>query len=396
MRTLAATCLILSSATLTTACLWDYDTLREERARFPNALELITGKFIRHSKEFYQWRIEDRTKRIAQQPDNVALYDDLAVAYDKTGNQSEAIATIMAKEELKPGQYETAANLGTFHIHAGNLEEGLQHIDRAIEINPDAHFGREIYQKLLVQYVLKYRTPENAKLPLYRKHAPKSWTGNSHVYFDAERAVAIGFGQFVLEERPQANTNAEQEELQRATKGILGMMRFGHFDSPVLLEALGTLLLSDANDRDKDAKQLATRAFLKASQEADDPTAREDYKAMAWGALRGQVKSPTQTDQVSLASIERQLSTEVAAADKWFHENIERDEKTWIAKGKDVEALFDAKYRQNPSQPFEPVPLPAGVAALWVGIAIIAATLFFAVIVRFYLRRTTRRQTAAD
>ena len=42
------------------ACMWDHDTLRQERARFPHALELITGKFLRHSKEAYEWRIRDR------------------------------------------------------------------------------------------------------------------------------------------------------------------------------------------------------------------------------------------------------------------------------------------------------------------------------------------------
>ncbi len=37
------------------ACLWDTDTLQMERQRFPDALELITGKFLRHSREFYDW-----------------------------------------------------------------------------------------------------------------------------------------------------------------------------------------------------------------------------------------------------------------------------------------------------------------------------------------------------
>jgi hypothetical protein len=54
------------------ACLWDYDTLRQERARFPGALELITGKFLRHSPEFYQWRIEDRRRRLDADPRNGA------------------------------------------------------------------------------------------------------------------------------------------------------------------------------------------------------------------------------------------------------------------------------------------------------------------------------------
>ena len=61
---------------------------------------------------------------------------------------------MLQKEQLYPGLYETRANLGTFYIHAGELEQGVEQIELAIEINPDAHFGREIYQKHLVNYVL--------------------------------------------------------------------------------------------------------------------------------------------------------------------------------------------------------------------------------------------------
>ncbi len=152
--------------TTTSACLWDTDTLAMERQKFPETLELITGQFLRHSPEFYRWRVEDREKRIAVEPNRLELYDDLAVAYDKLGEHQKAIETILAKEKLKPGLYETYANLGTFYIHSGQLEEGLKHIDKAIEINPDAHFGREKYQRLLVEYVLMKRSKGVSGLPL--------------------------------------------------------------------------------------------------------------------------------------------------------------------------------------------------------------------------------------
>ena len=132
------------------ACMWDYDTIKMERTRFPGTLELITGKFLRHSPEFYQWRIKNRLKRLESDPANSALLDDLAVAYDKTDQHDKAIATALKTEKLHPGRYETAANLGTFYFHSGKLTEGIPYIDAALKINPDAHFGREKYQKLLV------------------------------------------------------------------------------------------------------------------------------------------------------------------------------------------------------------------------------------------------------
>jgi hypothetical protein len=87
--------------TTTSACLWDTDTLAMERQKFPEALELITGQFLRHSPEFYRWRVEDRQKRIAAEPDRIELYDDLAVAYDKLGEHQKAIETILAKEKSR-------------------------------------------------------------------------------------------------------------------------------------------------------------------------------------------------------------------------------------------------------------------------------------------------------
>src|SRR6476646_9780391 len=91
---LAATLLAtLLTSSVALACLWDYDTIKMERARFPGTLELITGKFLRHSPEFYKWRIENRLKRLKADPTNAALLDDLAAAYDKTGQHDKAIET---------------------------------------------------------------------------------------------------------------------------------------------------------------------------------------------------------------------------------------------------------------------------------------------------------------
>src|SRR5262245_2633799 len=148
------------------ACLWDYDTIKMERTRFPSTLEIITGKFLRHSPEFYQWRLENRLKRLESDPNNAELLDDLAVAYNKTGQHDKAIETALKTEKLHPGRYQTAANLGTFYFYAGKMDEGVPHIDRALKINPDAHFGREKYQKSLFEYALKQKKGTPLKLPL--------------------------------------------------------------------------------------------------------------------------------------------------------------------------------------------------------------------------------------
>ena len=52
MRWLLAIVLVIAAPAIAIACMWDSDTLKQERARFPDALELITGKFLRHSNTF--------------------------------------------------------------------------------------------------------------------------------------------------------------------------------------------------------------------------------------------------------------------------------------------------------------------------------------------------------
>ncbi len=62
LRTAAVFAALLLPA-VAVACSWDYDTIRRERTRFPGTLELLTGKFLRHSPEFYGWRVADEIGR---------------------------------------------------------------------------------------------------------------------------------------------------------------------------------------------------------------------------------------------------------------------------------------------------------------------------------------------
>ena len=324
------------------ACLWDSDTLEEERRQFPSVLELITGKFLRHSPAFYEWRIEDRKRRIEEEPDNVALYDDLAVAYEKTGQTDLAIETILKKEEISPGLYETYANLGTFYIHAGRLEEGLTEIEKAIEINPDAHFGREVYQKLLVEYVLSKQQDGKLQLPMFP---------------DSNGYGVYGFGEQVMNsvrEGYRWSDDELREEGERATKGILGMMRFGNFDSPVLLESLSDLLMM--RDELAQAKQLAARALLQASYVGDSDLV-PDYRRKVKAVLTMQTRGEDSISEVTLEEIETQFRDELAEAAAWYEE-VSSLESTWIANGQNPEIEFARYYSEPPSQSKRALPPP--------------------------------------
>lgn len=313
------------------ACLWDYDTLKQERSRFPSTLELITGKFLRHSPEFYQWRIEDRLKKLKSDPKNLAWHDDLAVAYDKIGQPDKAIAMMEAKETIQPGLYETYANWGTFLIHKGEFARGLPYIDKAIAINPDAHFGREKYQKWLVEYVASKATNGKPSLPLCGKPNHHRAGGHFQIYLSTKLGVPL---------------SKNQVELSRAIQGVLGIMRFSKHDSPIVLEALGDLLLGQNSDFD--AKLLATRAYLKASYACTDPQEKTAYREMARWALDLQVVSPRNQTQLSLEALEKDFQRELNEAQEWYEE-LKSREIGWIQQGADPEKEFDLLYAKAPT-----------------------------------------------
>jgi tetratricopeptide (TPR) repeat protein len=327
---LAAILVSLGICAPTEACLWDYDTLAMERQRFPNALELITGHFLRHSREFYQWRVGDREQRL-RETQSSDLYDDLAVAYDKLGDHDKAIAITLQKQEHFRGLYETHANLGTFYIHSGQLELGVQQIDIAISINPDAHFGREAYQKHLVNYVFSRQTDGTTNLPLGSERSGME---------------PAGFSSYILATQNIGDSaDAGAAELSKAMKGVLGMMRFGNHDSPILLEVLGDLLLSRAHR--EDAKRLAARAYLKASYHAKDDATREAYRRLAKKSLSMQTVHKDTKSELSLEALELKFSDELADASSWF-KVVADDEAKWIRGGENVDEVFAQKYYQEP------------------------------------------------
>ena len=300
------------------ACLWDYDTLAVERSTVPGTHELIVGYFPRHGKDFYHWRVENRLSvPLAQRTPQD--YNDIAVAYDKLGLYDKAIETINQKLERWPEEnlYESKANLGTFLIHSGKLQEGLVHLEKAIAINPEAHFGREEYQILLVQYLIDSADPSQS--------AP------SDSIYDAE-----GFAAYVLSRQPTTDVRNASKVLQKATAGISGMIRFGNHDSPILLEALGDLLWGCGHDRESSNKRLACRAYLMATRYTNDSQKQIELKEKALRAIK-LVPNVEVSDVSALLDVERIPAQEL-------QRSIETDEATWIQSGADVDEAFVEKY----------------------------------------------------
>lgn len=325
---------------LSFGCGWDWDTLQMEKRDFPSVHELIVGKFLRHSSSFYKWRIADRVEKLKIYPDSLELYNDLAWAHDKLGDHQRAIQLMLIKDSLKPGIYETHANLGTSYIHAGELELGLKHIKKAIEINPEAHFGREVYQQYVVEYVLERRDSSSKAIqfPLSSGKQPDFYSFLKERHF--KDAIAAG-----------SNKNAE---IAKAIKGVSGMMKFGNYDSPVLLECLGDLLYARKHGQLRGAGHLASRAYMKAGLSMPNDSLKAIYFDKAKQSIekkyadRGTIVEENYP-VITMKKLEQTLKLEILTADQWF-ETVENNEQAWIDSNMNADSMFAVTYYEEPEQ----------------------------------------------
>ena len=270
-----ALCLILPPQAAL-ACLWDYDTLRDEQRGLPTMLAILSGKWERHSDYFYEQRVERMSALLAQEPGNLPAIDNLAVALEKLGRVDEAIVLMQEKLALPDDgehpHYTTHANLGTFFLHrfgAGgdraDLDRGIDHIRTALEINPDAHFGREKYQLQVAEYIRAAQDDpavlDRGSFVLSEALGPKRAAEMAEYLAAAEddtlRLDLYEHYNTYIHVRTATSTE-EAERLQPAIDGVVGMIRFGTGKSPHLYYALGDLLAARGDNH------LAARAYLRA------------------------------------------------------------------------------------------------------------------------------------
>jgi len=346
MKQAIVTLFFLIANTMAFACFWDYDTIEMERRQFPSVIELISGKFLRHSPEFHYWRIKDREQKIRKFADSLNLYDDLAVSYSKIGKHKKAINIILKKDSITPRLYKTYANLGTFYIHDGDFKKGIEYIDKAIKINPKAHFGREIYQRHLAEYILGKMKNGKIALPLsntfgeYQEDLIDLEESNNFYSFLAKKNTDKLEGALFGKKLPY-------KIVKEAIIGVMGMMKFGNYNSPILLEALGDLLMGAGLKNG--ARQLASRAYFKASYAVKDKKTKTIYKKRILATLYHQY-TKKHGKKISIYELEELLKEEIEDGNQ-FYQKIRNDEIYWINSGKNPEKEFDLKYYKEPKTP---------------------------------------------
>jgi tetratricopeptide (TPR) repeat protein len=234
------------------ACLWDYDTFKEESLGKRDLAAVLTGDLQKHSRAFYDAKVLYTRPMIDRGTAPKERYDDLAVALAKLGQLDEAIAILTAKEAKYPGEYTSLANLGTFLMMKGDLQGALAKLNAAVAKWPDAHFGREVFQLKLLEFALRVaKDPELAK--------KENFLG---LPMSAEAAGIATTGRGARE--------AKKRVPDKAIEALVGMIRFGEgHDSALVWTGLAWVLAwrGDA--------QLAVRALRRAELTGAPEAAQE-------------------------------------------------------------------------------------------------------------------------
>jgi tetratricopeptide (TPR) repeat protein len=234
-----ATITLAAAAAPALACLWDHDTLAEESLGQKDTLEVVTGKLRHHATAWYEAKIAYTQPMIDGGKAPKERYDDLAVALARTGKIDDAIALMADKDARFPGEYTTEANLGTFLAMKGDAKGALEHLQKAIAINPDAHFGREKYQLALLGWTDADGSGDFLGLP-----APTE-----------EGLLTVASPNRTFDHAPQPNVPKD------AVPAIVGLIRFGGNDQNAhLWYSLGLALAFQGH------KNLALRALWRADQ----------------------------------------------------------------------------------------------------------------------------------
>ncbi|MFT6179190.1 MAG: tetratricopeptide (TPR) repeat protein [Akkermansiaceae bacterium] len=223
------------------------------------AVKVIVGWFDRYPPGYYQVRLERVLKELETKPDELSLYDDAGVALDRLHRSDEAIAMMArkkatmenlagssSKETLWEHRYRHLANLGTFYVHRwigrekeareadlSDLAKAEEFIAAAIEHNPNAHFGREKYQLIAIQWLQKGPSQDLDESPI--GHIIDPWKLRESEK-GIEEALEGFLGMIKLgsawESSDFFNTIAELNSAER--RGVLAHL--AHFRSPAETE----------------------------------------------------------------------------------------------------------------------------------------------------------------
>lgn len=313
-RTLTALALLLGLPLSVVACLWDRDTPTDEAKGMPEVVAVLTGRFERNPPLFYEMRLARVTAHLESHPEDLASYDDAGVACDRLGRSDEAISWMEKKRaqlekhenslpDMNEQRYRYDANLGTFIAHRwirqganrskiDEVKAARDEIAKALEINPNAHFGREKYQLQAIQWIVD--PPKAAGL--------------------ADLPNLLGWSMGMIQEQPDA------QQADDAVRGLAGLIVLGNaWESVDIFHALNAALQNDtldfARNRDGGRNTLAYFAWLRCRELIDAGKSSMLPDAPKGDALKETLRRPDFVEGGSL--LDPAFTKLRAEADAW-------------------------------------------------------------------------------
>ncbi|MCA9710500.1 MAG: hypothetical protein KDK70_31960 [Myxococcales bacterium] len=135
------------------ACGWDWETYHAEAKSLPCVFDALLGYWPKHTPEYHQARIDAADQALRWVPGWAEGLDAKGLSLLRLGRMEPAEAVMKQRLALDPDAYPGHANLGTLYTFTGDYPAALEHIDRAMAIEPQAHFGREKYHRALVVFL---------------------------------------------------------------------------------------------------------------------------------------------------------------------------------------------------------------------------------------------------
>jgi hypothetical protein len=383
------------------ACLWDHDTLRAEARGLPGLAEVITGRFERNPPLYYEMRLERAARDIEGNPHAWEAYDNAGVACDRLGRHDDAIEWMSRKraamdvhaggENLKDHEYRYLANLGTFYAHRwfargadrtdlADMDRAEAYIAQAIQLNPDAHFGRERYQLMAMRWILN---PPAAALD---DDGSMEELPSLFLAHDGFRALRETEG-----ERPSGDL--ARAGLHDAVEGLAGLIALGNaWESVDVFHALALALNDQGDSAMSYLAQLRCRELIAAGRTSLHPASAAGDALLAAMQVPGYLTTEE-------GAIESYFADARAAADEW-HEHRTEFMMAKLAAGAhpDTDPAFWSGFVE-----IRAVSLPNGLlglgshraATLRYVIGVCAAAAILLAIAIYFFRRHRARSIAA-